>query len=167
MTALVKCISEFEKDNVVASYKNKVPLTILAVHHNTSTRTIGRVLEERGLATPVPRLKGEAYTVMKALQQADIPAKLAPEMITILTTAGIRGVAELQDRLKPRVTSDTVQTYLNQCTKEQLAHHFYASGLIKLAEITQQAHADRKQQQAALFRPVAQAQEPFQFAAAH
>lgn len=153
MTVTVKCINEAGKDDIVASYKNKVSLVILAVHHNTSTRTIGRVLEERGLATPVPRLKGEAYTAMKILKANGL-------------TADTLDYA-LKHAVAPALTPTTVQTYLNQCSKEQLAHHFYASGLVKLAEITQQAHADRKQQQAALFRPVAQAQEPFQFAAAH
>ena len=41
----------------------------LAEHFEVSERTINRVLVEYGLATPIPRLKGEAYRTMKLLKQ--------------------------------------------------------------------------------------------------
>lgn len=152
MTVTVKTFDEFQKNSIVGIYgEKKYTVKAIAKMFSTSTRTIGRVLEERGLAQPVARLKGEAYTVMKALKEADIPAGLAVVMIGILKSEGVRGVVELQQKLKPAITPHTIQDYLNNCSKEQLAKHFYASGLVKIAEITK-AHADRKQQIAALFK---------------
>lgn len=138
----VKCLSETTKDYIVSDYKAKVTLARIAKACNTSSRTVGRVLEERGLATPVPRLKGEAYAVMKLLKGQGI------------TDAA--GVQEMFNKYiamarQPVVTAESVQMYLNQCTKEQLAKHFYTSGLIKIAEITKEEHA-RKQHQSALFK---------------
>lgn len=150
----VRSLSETSKDLLVADYNNKLTIKALAERYCTSTRTVGRVLEERGLATPVPRLKGDAYRVMKMLEDNNISPD---ELETALT--------HLEIPTPP--TKEAVQSYLNQCSQEQLAHHFYASGLVKLVETTKQANADHKQQQAALFRPVAQSQQPFQFAAAH
>lgn len=70
MTTIVKSLSIFQKDHIVTEYTAKrMNMRQLAKHHDTSERTIGRVLEERGLATPVPRLKGEAYRAMKLLKE--------------------------------------------------------------------------------------------------
>ncbi len=69
----VKLIKENIKDAMIAAYSNKTKnITQLAKEHHVSTRTVGRVLEERGLATPVPRLKGEAYQVMKLLEEFEL-----------------------------------------------------------------------------------------------
>lgn len=133
----VRCLTKAEKDLIVQQYQNKASLKSLAFLFEVSTRTIGRVLEERDLLTPVPRIKGEAYKMMR-----------------LLKLAGISDAEELKELLLPPVLDPAiVQIYLNDCSKEKLATHFYTSGLVKLAEITQQTHATRKQQQAALFCP--------------
>lgn len=150
----VKSHSETNKDLIVADYTNKLTIKVIAERYSTSARTVGRILVERGLAQPVARLKDEAYRVMKILEDNNISPD---ELETALT----------HPEIPTPPTKEAVQIYLNQCSQEQLAKHFYASGLIKLAEITQEANAKRKQQQAALFRPIAQHQEPFRFAAAH
>ena len=69
----VNCIKESNKDAIVELYTKKVSnITELAKAYDTSNRTIGRVLEERGIASPVPRLQGEAYLVMKLLKDYDV-----------------------------------------------------------------------------------------------
>jgi hypothetical protein len=69
----VKCIKQDIKDQIAASYRNKYKsIKQLAIENHTSPRTIGRVLEEHGLATPVPRLKGEAYHAMKLLEKFNV-----------------------------------------------------------------------------------------------
>lgn len=66
----VKCISKAQKDLIVFWYQNKMfNQKELAAKANTSERTINRVLIERGLATPVERIKGEAYHVMQLLKK--------------------------------------------------------------------------------------------------
>jgi hypothetical protein len=69
----VKHIPEHHKDLLCDAYNNKThSLKQLAHIHKTSARTIGRVLQERGLATPVPRLKDEAHQVMLLLKKHSV-----------------------------------------------------------------------------------------------
>jgi hypothetical protein len=78
----VKCFTEARKDSLVSFYKTgQYKIIDLAALFNTSTRTIGRVLVERGLATPVPRLKGEAYHVMKTLEAHGIKPEQLEQVI--------------------------------------------------------------------------------------
>lgn len=73
LTTIVKNLTALQKDQIVQIYRSKQKtIKDIAKDFDTSPRTIGRVLEERGLATPVPRLKGEAYRVMKVLEGAGI-----------------------------------------------------------------------------------------------
>lgn len=161
----VKCIPGYIKDQICLAYNNKtLTMKELADHFKTSTRTIGRVLEERGLATPVPRLKGEAYLVMEVLSEYGIdPKQLRPllESVSTLTPLApdVREVMQIvksygmtPDRLRaalaaPAFTVENVQRFLNQSPKEDLAKYFYTSGLVKLAEIAQQVqtHAQASQ----------------------
>ena len=69
----VKCLTQAQKDLIVHWYKQKTyNQKELAKNYNTSERTINRVLIEAGLATPVARIKGEAYQVMQLLKQYGI-----------------------------------------------------------------------------------------------
>lgn len=69
----VKCLSQGAKQALIAQYRNKlVNQTELALKYGVSERTVNRVLIEAGLATPVPRLKGEAYQVMQVLKKHHI-----------------------------------------------------------------------------------------------
>lgn len=72
MTSTVKCLSKDIKDYIVSDYRNKVSVTKIADEWCTSTRTIGRVLVERGLALPVARLQREAARVMRMMKIYDI-----------------------------------------------------------------------------------------------
>ena len=65
----VKCLTKAQKDLIIFWYKNKMfNQKELAERSLTSERTINRVLIEAGLATPVARIKGEAYHVMQLLK---------------------------------------------------------------------------------------------------
>jgi len=127
----VKCFDALSKDHICLAYSHKtMNIKELAEHFKTSARTIGRVLEERGLATPVPRLKGEAYQVMQYLREHG------------LDLVGLKAAMSV-----PALTQNNIQIYLNQCSKQDLASYFYTSGLVELAEIAQQAQANASQQQ--------------------
>ncbi len=69
----VKCLTQTQKDMIVHWYQKKIyNQKELAKNYNTSERTINRVLIEAGLATPVARIKGEAYQVMQVLKKYNI-----------------------------------------------------------------------------------------------
>ena len=69
----VKCLTKNQKDMIVFWYQKKIyNQKELAKNYNTSERTINRVLVEYGLATPVSRIKGEAYQVMQVLKKYNI-----------------------------------------------------------------------------------------------
>lgn len=69
----VKCLTDVQKKFVALAYQNKHKTQKeLAEYLNTSERTINRTLEELGLATPVARIKGEAYQVMQLLKKYNI-----------------------------------------------------------------------------------------------
>lgn len=108
----VKCFAEITKDQICLAYSHKTMcLSELARHFTTSTRTIGRVLEERGLATPVPRLKGEAYALMKLMLQYSMTVD---QLKTILTAPAA-----------PVICNETVQTYLDECSEAELGGFVY------------------------------------------
>lgn len=69
----VKCLTQDQKYSLITLYKNKLfNQKQLAERFNTSERTVNRVLIEAGLATPVARIKGEAYQVMQVLKKYNI-----------------------------------------------------------------------------------------------
>lgn len=69
----VKCLNEAQKNFVIKAYQAKHKTQKeLSIYLNVSERTINRVLIEAGLATPVARIKGEAYQVMQLLKQYGI-----------------------------------------------------------------------------------------------
>ena len=66
----VKCLNETQKYFVIKAYQAKhKSQKELAEYLKVSERTINRVLIEAGLATPVARIKGEAYQVMQLLKK--------------------------------------------------------------------------------------------------
>lgn len=69
----VKCLNEAQKNFITLAYKSKhKSQKELAEYMGVSERTINRVLTEAGLATPVARIKGEAYQVMQLLKKYGI-----------------------------------------------------------------------------------------------
>ena len=66
----VRCFSKEKKDTIVDMYQRKImSQKELSQFFNTSERTINRIFIEYGIATPVERIKGEAYHVMKLIEK--------------------------------------------------------------------------------------------------
>ena len=88
----VKCLTQAQKTTLIAWYKNKMfNQKELAERFNTSERTVNRVLIEAGLATPVARIKGEAYQVMQVLKKYNIHS--ANDLDAQLSTLGFNHAA--------------------------------------------------------------------------
>jgi len=69
----VNCLNETQKNFVIKAYQAKhKSQKELAKYLEVSERTINRVLIEAGLATPVARIKGEAYHIMQLLKKYNI-----------------------------------------------------------------------------------------------
>ena len=78
----VKCLTKAQKDMIVFWYQNKMfNQKELAEKYQTSERTINRVLIEYGLATPVARIKGEAYHVMQLLKKHSLDLNSLKKML--------------------------------------------------------------------------------------
>ena len=66
----VQCLDKHQKKYIAFFYSTKrANQKELAEQFAVSERTINRVLNEMGLATAVPRIKGEAYQVMQLLKK--------------------------------------------------------------------------------------------------
>lgn len=66
----VKCLTDRQKQMIILCYtRDKCQLKEMAENFDVSARTIQRVLIEAGIATPVERIKGEAYHVMQLLKK--------------------------------------------------------------------------------------------------
>ena len=88
----VKCLTQAQKTTLITWYKNKMfNQKELAERFNTSERTVNRVLIEAGLATPVARIKGEAYQVMQVLKKYNIHS--ANDLDAQLSTLGFNHAA--------------------------------------------------------------------------
>lgn len=99
----VQCLTPNQKQLIVAWYKDKILCQKeLAAKFGTSERTIHRVLVEHGLATPVARIKGEAWQVMQLLKAHGIDC---PTLQRILEARA----AVLNTRNRPTRPIATVQ----------------------------------------------------------
>lgn len=66
----IRCLNKEQKDYITLYYTQKLlNQKELADRYYVSERTINRVLIEAGIATPVARIQGEAYHVMKLLEK--------------------------------------------------------------------------------------------------
>lgn len=121
----VKILHDDRKKDIVEKYKTKQhTIAALATSYGVSTRTIGRILEEAGLATPVPRLKGEAHLVMQLLKKNGLDLQGLTDLIN--------GQGALFNR---PLTKEEVQHFLNVQPQEILGAMFYTAALIKVAEM--------------------------------
>ena len=88
----VKILNEAQKNFVIKAYQAKHKTQKeLSIYMNVSERTINRVLIEYGLATPVARIKGEAYQVMQVLKKYNIQS--ANDLDARLSTLGFNHAA--------------------------------------------------------------------------
>jgi hypothetical protein len=118
----VKILNDIQKDVICTLYTAKThTIKKLATEYHTSPRTIGRVLEERGLATPVPRIKGEAYHALKLLQKHNLTPAQADQMLS-----------------KPQLTKELVVEFmggLGRDEMDQLVRDGYAAVFERLYSI--------------------------------
>jgi DeoR/GlpR family transcriptional regulator of sugar metabolism len=69
----VKCLTLTEKHFIAEQYdQRKMTQKELSEAFLVSERTINRVLIEKGLATPITRIKGDAYLVMQLLKKHNL-----------------------------------------------------------------------------------------------
>ena len=115
----VKSISSPIKDEIVVAYRAKTLNQLeLAQFFNTSPRTINRILEERGLATPVARIKGEAYQAMQLLKQYG------------LTVGDLKTMLD-----KTSITKNAfVENYLLNASEEELGRLFWLANKAKIKQ---------------------------------
>ncbi len=70
----VKCLTKDQKDSLINFYVGKTyTQRELSKLYKTSERTVNRVLVEAGIATPVERIKGDAYLAMAVLAKYGVP----------------------------------------------------------------------------------------------
>lgn len=100
----VKILHQSEKDTIISRYQSKQwTQKDLAFAFRVSERTINRVLNEAGIATAVPRIKGEAYRALKTLEKHNIL------------------VDDLDARLsQPTLSKHSVLEYLINCPAKEL-----------------------------------------------
>jgi transposase-like protein len=121
----VRCFTELEKDEIILDYTSKrYTVTELAEGWDVSRRTINRVLEERGVPSPVPRLQGEAHQVMQILDRHCLSADTLEERLELCS-----------------LDMRSVQEFLNGCTKTELAGLFYNAAVAKLINVTSPINA--------------------------
>jgi len=90
----VKCLNNSDKLVLIRWYRNKdFNQKQLAMQFNVSERTVNRVLTEVGLATPVARIKGDAYRVMNMLKKHDIDVDQL-DMLLILGKAQLQQIED-------------------------------------------------------------------------
>ena len=92
----VKCVSYEDKKLIIRYYQGKLySQKELASVFQTSPRTINRILVEAGLATAVPRIKGEAYQVMQLLKKY----QLQPDELELVITMGKSAIKSIEEEL--------------------------------------------------------------------
>lgn len=77
MSSIVKCLTYEQKISLITLYKLKARTQKeLSKEYGVSERTINRVLIEAGIATPVARIKGEAYQAMQLLKKYNMSVSM-------------------------------------------------------------------------------------------
>lgn len=116
----VKKITDAQKEAIVTIYTSKdKPKTIkeIASFLGVSTRTVGRVLEEKGIDSPMKARFGNVNTEANKVIQLLYKHKIDPNMLEqILNT--------------PALTPGNISVFLKKCNREQLAVILIGAGLI-------------------------------------
>lgn len=93
----VKTLNDVEKATICRLFQAKERnQKELAADFQTSARTINRVLNEAGLATAVPRLKGEAYRAVQTLKAWGITPDQLQNILSTLEDAHLIKVVDGQ-----------------------------------------------------------------------
>ena len=105
----VKCINYIDKQAIIGLFRAKhFNQRELAQLYKTSERTIHRVLVEAGIATTVPRIKGEAYMAMQILKEQDVTVE---ELRNVLI-AGKDTIRQMEESITNQESQQL--SYLNE-----------------------------------------------------
>lgn len=112
-------LAKHTKDNIRLVYTRKT-LTIkeMTQFFGVSSRTIGRVLEEGGLATPVPRLQGEAYLVMQLLKKHNLTLVSLTDLLE--ATPLVPQIQDVPALLEKLTWPDLIRKFSNSAMKKLL-----------------------------------------------
>lgn len=103
---------------------------------------------EQPEASDAPKLDAKAIIDL-ATNQAVL------EILSVVQAHGLTA-STLRDRLaQPIFSQQNIQHYLNHCSNEQLAHHFYEAGIRKVIEAAERNQAQAARQNAATTSPEA------------
>jgi len=100
----------------------------LADAYKISERSVRRILEEQSIHPIHLRMTVENAKMIAVVKKYRLTAK---KLADVLAT--------------PALTPENVQRYLDSCTQEELARHFYTSGLVILAKIAGQVSQQHKE----------------------
>lgn len=115
----VKALTEQQKDAAVLVYQSKTrTIKQIAGYLGISTRTLGRILVEKGVMP----------AKIKKTEQDE-------QLLTMLRDHNI-GVKEINEIFAmPVLNKASVQQFLNNCSQEELAGMFYQAGIVKVSEM--------------------------------
>lgn len=102
----------------------------MAEHLGVSERTINRVLNELGLATAVPRIKGEAYQVLRLLEKHNFTIK---DLETLLEANSATDVEQLVDEYLMEQTHGDLIVLFNSIHKRKTSNAFQNPAYIDAA----------------------------------
>ena len=102
----------------------------MAEYFGVSERTINRVLNELGLATAVPRIKGEAYQVLRLMAKHNFTIK---DLETLLEANSATDVAQLVDEYLMEKTEADLIVLFNAIHKRKASNAFQNPAYIDAA----------------------------------
>lgn len=127
-----KKVDKHIEERVLSLYTLNTPQQHIALEVGVSPRTVGRILWEKGIQTPVRKEQ-----------------ELGKQCLAILKKHNI-SVEDLDAILSNKenvITAKAVQKFLNKSSSAQLARMFYASGLVKITEIFQEQQKQNKEKE--------------------
>lgn len=122
----VKHINDFDKDLIAEWYGKKIyNQSQLAARFETSHRTIGRILVEKGCVMPRERFTTRKYALLSILDRQGI--KEPADLVEILAT-----------KVKPTINTQDVEDYLAECSMERFAKLLWKrlTGVAKPTQMT-------------------------------
>ncbi len=127
-----KMLTKEQENSICRQFEGKLAITKIAHNHGCSPRTVNRVLREKGFGTKQASVSDQARGFMRVLGAYEITT---PKQLGKILQERADGQGRLELTAKQELNLENVQQFLNACTAPQLAGLFYASGLIKIAEM--------------------------------
>ena len=127
----VSCLTQEAKNMIYTAHTNKtMTQKEMAEYFGVSERTINRVLNELGLATAVPRIKGEAYQVLRLLEKHNFTIK---DLETLLEANSATDVEQLVDEYLMEKTHGDLIVLFNAIHKRKTSNAFQNPAYIDAA----------------------------------